>query len=315
MDRLDLEILQTMGFVPWGREPIGFDTLSTGYIADEVSTTTVTVRERIDRMEEDGVVTGYQVYPSFSQLGIDGGGYVFEVDDPDEKAQAFEEVRLLDGVVDVTDLMGPELLVGLGFRTDSELERRLRLIGRHTGDEDPMRISRARRQDVGRPFSHLDWRIVRALRGRADASFSEVADEVGVSYRTVKRRVDRMTDEGHLLVAPVVEAGEISGLIPFDLFCEIRTEAGDSVRNELTKLYPDRLLAVRPPAVMLDEYFDLVLFAETMAELEEMRQQASQLEGVENALAVVTRRSRETDWLDALIDAQVRETAPTPGGE
>lgn len=312
MDRLDLEILQTMGFVLWARRPHGFDALSTGYIADEVGTTTVTVRERIDRMEEAGVVTGYQVYPSFSQLGIDGGGFVFEVEDPDAKAQAFEEVCLLDGVVDVTDVMGHGLLVGLGFRTEGELRRRLRLIGKRTGDGDPMRVSRTRRRDVDRPFSHLDWRIVRALRGRADASFSTIGDEVGVSYRTVKRRVDRMTDEGHLLVAPVVEAGEIAGLIPFDLFCEIQPGDRDGVRNELAKLYPDRLLAVRPPDVMLDEYFDLVLFAETMAELEDMRRRASELEGVENALAAVTRRSRETDWLDTLIEARVQDAAPQP---
>lgn len=315
MDKLDLEILQAMGFVLWGRQPMGFDTLRTGYLADEVGTTTVTVRERIDRMEEAGVISGYQVYPRFSQLGIDGHAFLFEVENPDAKAQAFEDVCLLDGVIDVTDLMGSELLVGLGSRTERELRRRRRLVGKHTGDEDPMRVSHTSRQAVERPFSHLDWRIVRALRGRADASFSKIADEVGVSYRTVKRRADRMTDEEQLLVAPLVETGEISGLIPFDLLCQIRADTRESVKNELAKRYPDRLLDLRAPEMLLDEYFGLVLFAETIAEIEEMRQRAAAVEGVENAVTAVTRRSRETDWLDTLIEARVRDTAPATESE
>lgn len=310
MDHLDLRILQTMGFVLWGRQPLGFEALGTGYIADQVDTTPETIRTRIRKMEDRGIIEGYQVYPSLDQFDVDGVGAVYTVPDPDAKARAYDRLALVDGVVDVTDFHGPRMLVTLAHRTPGERDRRLELVARETGDEDPRIAVSWKRQEPGRRFTHLDWRILRALRGQADRSFSAVADDVGASRRTVKRRVDRMTDQGALYVAPLVDPGRIPGLVPFDLFVELDQAAGQGTRNELVKRFDQRVLAIRAPDVLVGETFDLVLYAETIAEVEEMRQQASDVEGVQRALALITRRTMDTAWIDEQIEERVRSTAP-----
>lgn len=309
MDRLDLRILQTMGFVLWGREPIGFDALSTGYIADEVGTTSETVRKRVRAMEDKEIIEGYQVYPSLTQLDLTATAVVFTVPDPDEKARAFERVGLIDGVLDVTDFHGPRLLVGLAHRTASERDRRVRLLARETGDDDPRIFENPERAEPERRLTHLDWRIVRALRGQADRSFSEIAEDVGVSRRTVKRHVDRMTADESLFVAPLVDPGEIPSLIPFDLFAELEERASDATRNELANRFPERLVSVRAPGFLPEDAIDLVLFAETMSEVEQMRQEASKVDGVERAQSLITRRSLDTEWLDERIEERVAATA------
>lgn len=314
MDRLDLRILQTMGFVLWGRQPIGFDALSTGYIAEKVGTTPETVRKRVRRMEEKDIIEGYQVYPSLDQLDLTAAPIVFTVPDPDEKARAYERVGLIDGVLDVTDFHGPRLLVGLAHRSASERDRRIRLLARETGDEAPRTFQAPEGGEPDRRFTHLDWRIIQALRGRADRSFSDVAEDVGVSRRTVKRRVDRMTAEESLYVAPLVDPGEIPSLVPFDLFAELEEGAGEATRNELANRFPERLVAVRAPRLFAEDAVDLVLFAEAMAEVEEMRQEASKVEGVERTLSLITRRSYDSDWLDERIGERVRATAPKEQG-
>lgn len=313
MDRLDLRILQTMGFVLWGREPIGFDALSTGYIADQVGTTSETVRKRVRDMEDQGIIEGYQVYPSFDQLDLAGRAAVFRVPDPDEKASVYERLGLLDGVLDVTDFHGSRLLVGLAYATPGERDRRLRLLVRETGDEDPRIFTGPGPEPPERRLTNLDWRIVQALRGQADRSFSEIADEVGVSTRTVKRRIDRMTDEDSLYVAPLVDPGKIPGLVPFDLYVELDEDADERDRNQLIRSFPDRLVAIRAPAIFSATSLDLVLFAETMAQVEQMRQQAARSPHVQRAIALITRRSYDTDWLDERIEERVQATAPEPG--
>ena len=312
MDELDLRILDRMGFLPWGRGATGVEALRPTRIAPHVDATAETVRERVARMEEAGVIEGYQVYPSIGQLDAGGAGFVFQVPDPDEKAKAIEEALLVEGVVDVTDFADARMLVTLGYRVASGLERRLEHLARITGDGDPLVVSRQPPEGVDRALSHLDWRIVAALRWDARRSFSDVGEELGVSYRTVKRRVDRMTEEENLTAAPLVEVGRIGGVLPFDLFLELQGEPADheKTRRRVLDALGERVLQLRAPTMLLPGYVDVVAWVDNLAQVEEIRRRVAELEGIERAITVLTKRSWETRWLDEQIEAKVQATAP-----
>lgn len=312
MDALDLRILATMGMDPWGGDPPEPGSLSPSYIAERVDTTPETVRERVRRMEEAGVIRAYQVYPEPGQAGFDATAVSFRVPGEEATREAFRALALVEGVLEVHDLHGDVLLVGVGHRTEAELDRRLSLCTEITGDAEPRTISTRKGRTDLRPLTHLDWRIVRALRGDAKQSLSDVGEAVGVSYRTVKRHVDRMTEEGSIVRAPVVAPSRIEGVLPVELFVLLADDAGDGTVNDLVGLFPDRLVQRYVPPQGERWWVNLFCFADSLAEAEAMRRKAAEVDGVRRTQMILTRASRETDWLDRVIDARIEDTAPAP---
>jgi hypothetical protein len=52
-----------------------------------------------------------------------------------------------------------------------------------------------------------------------------VANDLGVSARTIKRRIDRMAAEGSIDVLAVIDPGSIEGVVPAVLVCLLREDA------------------------------------------------------------------------------------------
>lgn len=259
-------------------------------------------------LEDAGAIQGYEAYPSIHSLEHDAAGYLWRVDDPDEKASALDRLASVEGVVEVADYVGDPLFVHLAYRSTSQARRRLARLEEIVPGPEPDRIARTTRPGSGSQLSNLDWRIVHALRGDAKRSPSEVAEEVGVSYRTVKRHVDRMTGEGVLCLAPKVDPGEFSGVLVFDLFCTVDADRREAVRRELRELFSDRILSARAPWALEPPYVDLVLHADTVAVTERIRQEAGEVDGVTSSRVAIPRRRFETDWREVQIQTMVELT-------
>lgn len=301
MDELDLRILAVTGFVLWGRQATSFEALGTSHIAEAVDRSPETVRRRLRAMEAEGVIRGYSISPSFDHLGLHGEALFFDLGPEDPP---LDELRLVDGVGAATDFVGPETLVVLGYQGEAERARRLEVVQERLGGSDPRTVARHERSKPERELTGLDWRILRALRRDAKRSPSEVADQVGVTARTVRRRRRRMAEEGALYVAPRVAVEEIKGAVPFDLLVEHAPDQGAAVRNRLADAFGERLLSVPDRWPLEGPRLDLFLYAPSMAEVDRMRDRAQDVDGVEEATSLITKRTMRTDWVDALVDAR-----------
>jgi DNA-binding Lrp family transcriptional regulator len=301
VDELDLRILAATGFALWGYQAAGFEALSTSTIAEQVDRSPETVRRRLRDMEQDGVIRGYQVSPSFRHLGLAGEALQLELDDE----PPLEDLELVDGVAAASDFVGPPLLVLLGYRGSTERDRRVHHVTETLGAEDPTTIARLERRAPERELTDLDWRIVRALRGDAKRGPGEVADEVGVTARTVRRRRQRMVDDGALHVAPVVAVEEITGAVPFNLVARHAPDQRAEARNRLTKRFEDRVLGVPERWPMTGRRVVLFLHASSIAEVDRLRAQAEEVAGVEAATTLIPKRTLRTGWIDALVEAQL----------
>lgn len=306
MDELDLRILAVTGFVLWGRRSTSFDALRTTRIAQEVDRSPETVRRRLRAMEDEGVIRGYQVSPGFDHLGLHGEALMVTVDDEDPP---LDELALVDGVAGATDFVGPASLVLLGYRGEAERRRRAAAVAERLGAREMEPVARHERRSPERELSTLDWRIVRALCDDATRSPSEVADEVGVTARTVRRRRSRMAEEGALHVAPRVAVEEMTGVVPFDLLVRHAEGQAAEVRNRLTKRFEDRLLSVPDRWQTTGPRLDLFLYAASMADVDRVRGAAAEVEGVEEADTLITKRTMRTEWVHALVDARASEQA------
>lgn len=302
MDALDLRILHSMGYTPWGYRPGSPDALRPSVIAEEHDVSPETISRRLDRMEAEGVVTHYEAYPNPVHLGVEVALYGTCLDPGEPSPETLERVQLVDGVVETIEFRGDVIAFGLAYGRATDRERRLSLIREMLGVDDLTLLFHPPTPAVERDLSPLDWRIIAAMRGRADASPADLAEDLEPSYRTVKRRRDRMIEEGSLFVVPWVQTAAIEGLIHFVLAALPDGIAPDEVVNRLQKTFDDRVQYVVVPDAADVTYGAIATFAKTLADVEAMRERAEGLSGVDRALTFLPKRRTETAWLDERLD-------------
>lgn len=307
MDSLDLRIVREMGFRPYGARPQNPEVFKPSYLAKRTGVEPETVKARLARMEESGFIRFYQVYPNFRHLGLQGSAYLFRVPDDDRKAEAIQKVEPIEGLVEIHNFLGPEMCVDLSHRGPEDLSRKLRLLAEFTGDAAPTRFYERHMPAVGRTLTPLDWRILKALRYKGRRSLAEVADEVGVSVRTVRRRHDRMAAEGSFFVVPAIDPGKAPGVLLYELLIHLNPDAAESVPGQVLRMFDERYVYHYVPSSKALGNFDVLLFAESAGEIEDARQKARAVPGVAKVTALVFRGWREyTDWIDGAIKERVR---------
>lgn len=294
-----------MGFTPWGQRPQDPDQLRASNLAKQLDVSPETIRDRIEGMEDAGAIQGWEAYPNPTLVGLSVGGWAFRPREEETVEGALADVLLVDGVVEVITYHGPLLVVALAYTSEEERTRRLRLIGRLLDDEAPQHVFDPPLPDPGHEPDAVDWRIVRALRGQARRPLREVAEEISKSYRTVKRRFDRLTSEGCLFVVPRVDLSHVSGILPFTLVAMLGDQADHETLNALVHRVEDRalhkLLPSDPPGAMAA----IGCFADTLAEMDEIKRDAATVSGVERVHALLSKGRHATDWIDARIEERI----------
>lgn len=310
MDGVDVRILRVMGVRPYDRRPKDPELLRAPRIARELGTTVNTVKDRVGRMETAGVIAGYQIVPNFHHLRLQAGAHKFKIVDEKRKDEAVRVARSLDGILEVHDFLGPSLCVDFAYHDATSQGEKVRALSEASGDTDPIRFYERAMPPVGRQLSRLDWRIIKALRWQANRPLSDVADELGVALRTVRRHYDRMWAEGSFFVVPLVDPSKASGLFMFDLICELAPLGKQEAIRQLLRTFDDRHVYGFEPAPGSTAGFDMLLFASTSADLEAARREAAAVPGVVRAEANLFRAFLdESRWLDAAIAEQVGPTA------
>jgi DNA-binding Lrp family transcriptional regulator len=210
LDVKDLQILRLMGVQPFADWPREQDHLKPSYFAKHLGLSVEAAKARVRRMEKDGIIAGYEVYPNFSLLGYTCVGFLFHLPRP-ATAQTMADLQAVDGVGIVERYLGPAIRVDLFERSPSAMDRRVQLVSRILGATDHSRYAAYPSSPVARKPTRLDWRIIQALRGRATRPLGDVADELGVNARTVTRHFDRLWAEGSIDTVARLNTGNVPG--------------------------------------------------------------------------------------------------------
>lgn len=310
MDDLDIRILRTMGVRPYERRPKNPEVLKPSRIASEVGVTAKTVRSRIAEMEQAGVIGGYKLVPNLRHLGRFGEAYFFEFPDGDAKDAAIEEVSSMEGLLEVHDFLGQGLCVDFASRDARDRDAKLARLAELLGDDAPHKFYKREMPPVRRELSALDWRIVHAMRWDARKSLDEVADEVGVTGRTVRRRFGRMAEEGSVFPVPAFDPSKAAGLFLFEMLFYIEPPAVKQTASRLVAAYNGSHVYAYVPSSPELGSFDLLLFARTTEEVEELRRQGAAIDGVERAESWFFRGFHDfSDWIDDVVEARIEKDA------
>lgn len=306
MDAVDIKILRTMGLRPYGQSPQNSQAFKPSYIAKQIGVEPKTVKARLKSMQKEGFICFYQIYPNFKHLGINGAGYLFELAEEEQKPEAIKRAAMLDGLLEAHDFLGSKLCIDLSYRSNPDLERKLKLLSEFTGGVRATPFYRRYMPAVERPLSLLDWRILKALRHDALQPLSMVASQLKVSLKTVKRRFDRMAREGSFFIAPALDPGKSKGMMLFELLVYTHRDADNLTIQKILKAAEENYLFHYVPISQTLGNFDMLLFAESTGEIERIRQETRKIAGVSKVDALVLQGWHDfTGWIDAAMQEKI----------
>jgi DNA-binding Lrp family transcriptional regulator len=151
-----------------------------------------TVRRRLKLAERSGVLQGFQLIPNPHLFKMESAAVELEVERTERKSIALSQIKLVEGVILVVDFHGERLRTVFYYDNERSLARKLQLLSSICGDRGERHWTE-RFPPCNIRMRETDWRILESMRKEARRSLSEVAERIGVSTRTVKRRLTAMT--------------------------------------------------------------------------------------------------------------------------
>lgn len=305
MDKLDIAIIREL-FQGKPTSPTRPEIkLSYRAVAKRLHSSEGTVRTRARKLVDSGFIRGWVIHPNLNTMGlrecvllVDAGG--------GPKGSVVERLGLIEGTVLLVNYHGTGIGMVFIYKDEKSLRRKLDLIAKVAGG--PVQWY----ADIPYPPCSLtlglvDWRIIACLQRRISSSYADVGRELGLSARSIKRRVVRMTAGG---AAFILASGDESKLRD-TLRCDLHVRWGDpDLRG------PSEAELLR----FLEDYnffsglwttfsaFNLMVPSVPLAK--ELLEKASSLGGVDGARIEFVQERRETyDALSDLIDEKVAELA------
>lgn len=292
MDKLDFAVIAALHRAP----RMTYDELG-----HNVGLSGNAVKERVRRLGADGVLQGFVALPRASLLGMREGLLLFTgVDDLDER-----EEEVIRGLAEVP---------GVRF-TDTALDHSVYVWSLYRDDADWERIERAAISLVGKPparaardfdttprtaMSGADWKIVRAMHVDGRAHVKELTARAGLSYKPLKKRLDRLLREGDLRVLPIVSPADASGSVLFRVICFLAPGAqAPPVEGAICSIEAPGVLTVLAQRA-------------TLREAREAQRALSAAPGVEHALLQLATRRSSLAWMDDVIARQAFAAAAPP---
>lgn len=265
-----------------------------------------TVRTRVRRLEEEGIIAGWEVVPNPGLLGRELVRVELPRPAPSAEAKVREALLAFDGAYLVFEFhaAGPALV--FFAPPGAARERQLRVLAAIAGEPRSPTVQPCPPPRAA--LDPLDWRFVAALRRNPRRPYHELAAELGASERTLRRRLERLTEGQALMLSPIVDQTRVTGVVVVHLAVEVDDPARRAAVDAELQRVPGRMFFAALPTVSR-----LSFGARGMGEAMAVRDRVAAMAGVRSAVLDVTlRRISVLAWLDEEVArrAGAGEAAP-----
>jgi hypothetical protein len=127
------------------------------------------------------------------------------------------KLRLVNEITGMVNFYGKALRIFMIYNGDESRSRTVELISRITNAERVTQCRMPLPRGETKNLMETDVAIIRALSKDARKSSVLVGKEIGLSAKTVRKRVDRLRKENTILPLPIINIESIPGLIPIYL--------------------------------------------------------------------------------------------------
>jgi DNA-binding Lrp family transcriptional regulator len=284
MDKLDIAIVREStqigsilpsrpGFAPSYRE-----------ISKKLHTPLGTVRNRINMMYKSGVLSGSILFPNPNLVKLKAAAYTVEIPDARKKAKVFQEMKRFEGVVGAHDFVGSRAWIVFLYEDEAELARKYRLLRKISGPNGV--LSNLPYPPCPDSFTKSDADLILRLSKNGLESYAKLARDLGLSERTLKRRILRLARDNMILSLPRLDYGAMAGCVPADLVVFFKDEKARAEGvSKVIELVMDYLLL----AVLVDITGMCSLVLPKVASTSELAEKVKQINGVRDAWVEIVR--------------------------
>jgi DNA-binding Lrp family transcriptional regulator len=284
VDELDLRILGSLAWKPGDPAHMARGILRPWDIARALGVHGNTVKARLEEMRAAGVLQGVYLVPVGAlPAGMQIGVYWLRFAGLAEKRAGLAALAGRPMLAEVTDFVGDRVRLGI-HAPGPELERVAEEVRRAAGAVEARRFYRREFPQSPR-VTDLDLRILDALVEDALRPFSDVADEVGVTQRTVRLRFRALAEQRAFAIIPQMVLGNVQGLVAYELVVEFREPMQPEWHAALLRAFPEAFYRSRP--TLENAYLDLA--ARTADGIEASVAKALAMPGVARAEALLMR--------------------------
>lgn len=269
-----------------------------------------TVRKRLKRAQLAGVLEGFHLIPNPHLFRMESSAIELEVAEEAKKPGIVSQIRLLEGVVLIVDFHGSRLRAVVYHESDQALSRKVQLIGLMCASREAIHWTESF-PPCAMKMKRTDWTILKSLRKEARKSLVSVAEEVGASTRTVKRRFEKMIEENSFYLMPITSY-EKSAVVT----CSFTVDCPDNLRKKSAdSLVMSRLHRVIFSNTSAKRYSVFTVLCNNFGEAESIREEIAGVNGVAGVkMGVVKKVVHVSDWLDQkILEESNRPSSPRHG--
>jgi DNA-binding Lrp family transcriptional regulator len=223
-----------------------------------------------------------------------------EVNSAERKSEIISQLRLIEGVVIILDFHGKSFRVVLYYPNATSLQRRIDLIRSICGFEGqvPNWTTPSPRPDM--KVGPTDWKILRAIRKDPRKEVGSIAKQVGVSTRTVNRRLRMMTESHVAYLIPMRGVKLSKGVI-----CCFLISCRDEQKRQIEIEIERRGERIDFEYNSLSDLLLISLLKDNLARAEDLFSLVKNTKGVKDASMDVMKDFILVDeWLDEQIESR-----------
>ena len=271
-------------------------------MAERLKVDEETVRRGVNRARELGFLKTIQLVLNPHLIGRESAGIQGNVEDPEKKQSTVSQIEQLDGVVIIINLIGKPLRTIFYYRDEKAHARTVQQIKAICGSGDTVEWR------GGFPPANLnlhttDSQIIKALRKDPRRPTSDLARDVGVSTKTVKRRLTLMTEGRAFYLLPELNYDKYPG-VASDYLISIPDEAKKATIDKQIRAKLDRLVFSFTDAKEFSIFAKVCL---NMSEADETQKWIQGIDGVKNVRMDLMRETTVVKgWLDREIETRLQ---------
>jgi Lrp/AsnC family transcriptional regulator, regulator for asnA, asnC and gidA len=237
VDRLDLGIMKKLlanNNVP----PPGNPVLKKSFrsMAKELGVDQGTIRKRMKKLQEQRVLKGWYLGVNPGLTGQDVVYAWFAIENESDKEDAIERLLSLPDLERACNYLGSNLKMILLCDKGTDFAKTIDQLARLAGSRAILRNKAFLEVPTRRPGA-TDLAIIDSLQQDPWKPYPTVAKELGLSARTVRRRVERLSEGGEIYMLPIIDYRALQGIIPVDLAVDYVSKESRSTVNERITAY------------------------------------------------------------------------------
>jgi len=283
----------------WGSPDIWNTKKSYIEIAAKLGVDEETVRNRVKHLRDTGFLLGYRLVPNPVLLGRTFASLRIEFLDRDAKQAAIPKLARMDGIINIGSTYDKSALVTLLADRDQDFSKLVVGLGI---DGEVSWVPGLGLRTTKFRMTRLDWEIVSLLLRDAERKLDEIAKQLKVSTRTVKRRLNMMMKETAIFTMPIVDLRKTEGIS-----YQLRVQSEEGKKSELEKSIVAKIGDVIFRASDSQNGSVFGFTGANVAEGNDILEWVKQQPGVKSATMTIAERIVQVfDWIEREVERRVK---------